>query len=1072
MVDRIRPCRARLLPIAACLFAAAAARAQAPYRNVVNTRFHAVGNGPQSSLIVDVPAGTDRAVAHATAVKSYRALVQATSPAILREIALLRRRRLLRPSQQFDLTTSAIIRPGGALPTIGRGTPTRAPGLNIVIPTSGANSWSVAAAQQLQQIVNILVPELQKVLGAPYAGANWNQTVTIYSLDPDINNNGAVYGALLVLDNSNPQQPVVSVDFPSFSAFETQFLAMAQVLAQAWQGPALMGYDAWSKGMARAVAVVAAVDLQSTITNLGQSVDPGNLFYYTPFYDLLNEPALGNNSFLPPTPAAAPLNNSTLAAMLVPRLEMASTAWLKCYIENPNFFSQFFAQYFTEFNSDPTAADDTGRLTTYAAQADPTVETLPFAQWLEQQYALDTSVTAGPKLYIFTTPTPSDTGESGAAFDAIYYETGPTGDEANLNGIANVLYWDYTYTSQLEFGQPYDTIQIQNGFGTVAPIFTSLGTPSTMRLAVDFLISNSYVRVFYPAGEELRSGSSTVFNDFSGVTVGADSGSLVVNFEGASGPIGAQVVQGAFAGNGTPTGFSRTRITFSPPANGTPVNFQRNTLQRSDTASAAFNGSGLTPVWVLTIPGQTVTLTPALAAGPNMISLPLQPYGRDLAAVFGVAAKSALLAQWRQDNPVPPNPDQYLRYPTLPLYQPGYGLWTDFPNSVNTPITGVSTDTQPQISVALQYGWNQIGSPFDTALTVTTALGFSFQGTLGALADAVSNGWVAAGIMAYDPTTNGYDDITQSTNAMNPWQGYWIRVLVTEGVTLTYTNPTSSAASTMAVALRSAARRATVAAPARTDGWRLPLILSDAAGHAARATLGQASTGSDAFVPALDVAVPPAFSRAVPLALGFAHSDWNTGYGKGGGEFLSDVRRANSQATWNLNVHVPDATHSYTVGWSGAAYLPRGTRATLIDTVTGKQTLMNAIAGYSFQPAKGETTRAFQITVEPHSQGGIVISNATIMVPRTAPGRAISSITISYQLSAAATTSVQVLRAGRVVRHLTSGRAQPSGISETLWDTRDDHGIGLPAGAYMVMIGAQTPDGEQVRTVLPLILTR
>src|SRR5207253_2459944 len=105
-------------------------------------------------------------------------------------------------------------------------------------------------------------------------------------------------------------------------------------------------------------------------------------------------------------------------------------------------------------------------------------------------------------------------------------------------------------------------------------------------------------------------------------------------------------------------------------------------------------------------PGPSDTLSHTFLAGPQMISLPIQPFHSDLALVLGTDRQRTLLAQYRQDLN---GSDKYLRYPTLPLYQPGYALWSDFATSVAaTSIQGQRTDIQSEISIAAQFGWNQI----------------------------------------------------------------------------------------------------------------------------------------------------------------------------------------------------------------------------------------------------------------------------------------------------------------------------------------------------------------------------
>ncbi len=1042
------------------------AGAQQTYRNIVNMRFRAVGNGPQSALIVDVNNLADDAAVRQAVQRQVSAYIQARDSSLRRELDFLRRQRALRPGQPIDINDTVILRQNGRLALPRGGGQTRAANsLTFRIPTQGDGAWSAQDAVALKtQLVDPLYTELLNILGPPA----WNGEVTILNKDPRLGKVDSVIGALLVVNGSD-----VQIWFPTFSAFQTKFLAMAQVMAQAFHGPAIMGYDAWEKGMARAAALVAARDLFSVFTENGQSVSAAANslgFYYTPFYDLLNQPPLGNNTFTPPTKSNQDLNQNltTLAGMLVPRLQMSSTAWLKCYIENPNFFQAFNAAYYAAFAADPSVANDTNRLRQFAAAAAPTVEGLPFDDWLERQYVLDTSVTPGRKLYAYVQPTfPSGAqGEdSGAAIFLVYYQTTPDGDELDRNGTANLVYWDYSFSNRL-FLPSFETATITNGFGSVAPFFTNIGgdPADRMRVAIDVPVNQEYVRVYFPAGQ---TGTEDQPNDFSGVVVGADAGSLTVTYQGGSGPIATQVVQGAFGAIGpqgsVPQFFSRTALTFTPTG-GQPLTYQRNT--------AFSNTLGVAPIFVLYAPGQSTTLSHRFDAGPQMISLPLRPFTNNLAHVLGSDPGLTLLAQWRQELS---GNDKYMRYPSLPLYEPGYGLWSNFASQLNaTNIQGERTDNQKDISVALQYGWNQIGPPYDAALSVDTDLQVQYlDNEAVSFAEAVNNGWIAAGIMGYASDT-GYVDITNSSDARFPrgvlqsWKGYWVRVLVPEGVTLTYINPNNRSARRNAGTSRS---RAVLPTPAHEPGsWRVPLFVRDADGNMSMAVFGQSPHGSNGFVPSLDVASPPPFTRASTLGVRFPHADWDTGLGVGG-DFLSDFRRSAARAEWNVVVTVPRPEQNYTLAWSDTAALPRGMRLTVVDTETGTRQLMNSTSGMAFRVGPNTTTRRFQIIAEPHAPGRLFIRNVTAIAPLVG-GRAATTLTISYELSAPAETRLEIRQAGRIVRHLAPGRAAASGVNQAVWDMRDDQGRILPAVPYALEITARTPEGEQTRSVMPLLITR
>jgi hypothetical protein len=1040
------------------------------YHNVSNQKFRTVANGPQSALIVDVPNPNDAVAVRAAAMAQFRASLAAQSPAIRSEIASMRQRHLIGPNQQFDYTQAAIIRHNGRL-ALPRPQRTRAAGpaaandIKFNFPLTANNGadggWSSAEAADLNNLANVILkPELITLLGPPL----WHDlnsstaTVTVLNSDPRNGKGDEVIGALLVVNGFS-----VQILFPSFIDSQTQFLSMAQSMAQAFHGPFRIGYDAWEQGMARAATIVAAKDIG---TYKGTTLDPTNNFYYAAYYDLLNQPPLGNDTFTPPTPSNGAFRSGTLSGMLIPRLQMSSTAWLKCYIENPSFFKLFNAAYFDADSANVTTANDVNALRNIAGSVVPTVEAQPFGLWFEQQFALDTSVTPGPKIYAYVGPTPpSDKGEDhGASVFLIYYSTSLTsdshGDETDLNGTVDPIYWDYNFKNRLFLQFASDPISIVNGFGSVAPFFTNIGgTPKDqMRVTMDFPAAREYVRVPFPAGQY---GTLAAPNDFSGVFVGADSGSLSIQFGNGTSQVVA-VTQGDFGGKGGPANaFSRDMFTFTPTGGSSTLQYQRNVLHRSGAAS---------PVFKFIAPGPTDTLTHVFQAGPQMISLPIKPLSGDMAKALGADPKTLLLAQYRQDL----GADKYQRYPSLPTYQPGYSLWSSFNLNLNAVVTGQRTDVEKDISVPLLFGWNQIATPYDkNNLNVTSAdISFSYLGqdTL-TLADAVASGLVATGIVAFSPAS-GYLDILSSVdptvpkNTMEPWKGYWIRVTVTEGVTIIYSNPTNRSARALKVS------RAVTAPRRELGAWSVPLALHDSDGNVTGAVFGQSATGAETFNPKLDTASPPAFTRAATLAVRFPHTDWNTGTGVGG-DFLTDIRRSGTHSEWNVAITVPRSQQPYTLTWNDTAKLPQGTRLTLVDKTNGSRTLMNSAASYVFTPAQNEITRQFQIVAEPRSASHLFIRNLAVDRPPNGLGRAASTAVIRYELSADAQTTVEIRSGGSIVRHLNApGRAASSGTNQIVWDLRDDHGVSLTTGAYLLEISAKSAEGERTRSILPIIISR
>jgi hypothetical protein len=1084
------------------------ATAQQTYQNIINRHFRAVTNGPQSALIVDVSDPSDRTAVRRNVDTQVKATLQSYWPALRREVASLRQRRLLRARQSVPIVTPVLIRSNGrpvtAPPNPGL---SRAPSPNnqiVYVPnTTGSYAFDPATASTLSNILNkLLYPELVHLLGPPlWTGANGQAgVVTVLNKDDNPDKVSGIIGVTVAINGAN-----IDIDLPTFSTDQDFYLGMLQAMAVTFHGPRVLGFDAWETGMARAAAVVAARDLQGQFQAFAESppvvVDPAAGFYYTPYYDVLNQPALSNSTFLPPSKASQEIANQ-FGGMLIPRLQTSSTAWLKCYIESVangkggNFFVNFNSAYYDADVADPTVALDTNRLRPLAAQAigSATVEGQPFDQWFEEQYVLDTSVLPGIKVYAFATPTlPDATHPDGVAITLLNFQTTPTGDELDLSGSCYPVYYDYTFTNRLALNSADVQIPIIGGQGDTAPTFDGLGETAQTELAMDFPILGTVQRIFFPANVNTQPAPNFTPNDIFGVVVGTtptavaggQTGQITATFSGGNGaPVSIPVVQGAFGaigGASIPNNFTQVTLSYLPAAGGAAIVFTRNVYQRVDQSTST-GLANVSSMFLLTAPAPTETFTHTFLGAPAtayLISLPFQPINPDLAGVFGTDPKATLLAEYDQSLPN----DHFERYPSLPPYRAGYGLWTGFQGALNgTVVTGYPTDNQAVVNVGLEYGWNLIGTPFNANIDVTSDGSTGNNGGIQVqylgndavdLGTAVTNGWIQQGVIGYDPTA-GYIDITAGTtqttftpNMLQPWEGYWILVTVPEGVTFTYVNPNpNTRAAGSRRTGRAVVRRSAVKRPAAVGTWNLPLAVTDGQGASAFAVLGQSPRGSDQYTPALDSASPPAFSRSTGPVLRFPHPDWNATRSAQGGDFLTDIRHTGSASTWDLTVDVPQSKATYTLNWTGMARLPRGMSLTLVDLSTNTRTLMNGKSSYDFVPGQGETTRRFQITAQPRGLTYIGVTNLMVTTPAPAAGRSVSFATISYELAGVAETSVTIYSpTGLAVRRLAQGRAATPGVNQLVWDLKDDRGRALPTGVYRIEVQAGSTDGRQTRAV-------
>ena len=58
------------------------------------------------------------------------------------------------------------------------------------------------------------------------------------------------------------------------------------------------------------------------------------------------------------------------------------------------------------------------------------------------------------------------------------------------------------------------------------------------------------------------------------------------------------------------------------------------------------------------------------------------------------------------------------------------------------------------------------------------------------------------------------------------------------------------------------------------------------------------------------------------------------------------------------------------------------------------------------------------------------------------------------------------------MRELARSRAVSAGTNRLLWDGRSEPGVKLASGVYLLQLTATTEEGQSVRAVRPVVLTR
>jgi hypothetical protein len=1022
------------------------------------------------AVVVDIPGSATQQEIHSRISTRLAKVRSARNPGARRVVEILKKLYPNRREYNLGVPDVVMLRSAGRLAVPAQAPKTRAGNdITFTFPTAGTTgSWPVALQADLNNIIAVIYTELKTVYGDP----SWTGTVKIVNGDnttPIIADPDALSGGAYNVSTNE-------ILFAQYRSVQSTVYNLTQMMALAFRGPASISNDAWERGMARgatlqvlrnAKAALSARASQAFGGTLGDYDLADPLWHSLDRYDLINQPALGNDRFFPVSKANGEANTSTFPNMLVPRLQMAASAWLKVLAEDPAFMVNFNAAYYAALATTPGLKNSVPDLKTTAKtvlvnNGVTTVEGLDFMDWYQRQYILDTSVSLGTKFYAnmaYLRPA-SGADDFSTAIILIYYRTALDGsgnsDEINLNGITYPIYWDFGFATRLFLAAQYERVDVRDGIGSVAPtFFNNLGGEtalnSRMRVTAEFPINSDTLRLYLAPRS---SGTQTSANNFFGTVIGADTGTIRIQTDTGVDAV-TDVKQGAFGAAINANAFSRPNratLTFTPTT-GSP------TVRR-----VVVGYNEYTTTFYVNDPVASKTAT--LPAGLTLVSFPIRPLtGKPSDALLNPSTDqplftdgSLLMAQWKQNLS---GEDRYLRGSSVDPISPGKGYWLQLASATPVKIVGRAGDADQDISTGLINGWNQIGAPGDTEIDINNLL-FQYLADNNpvTLSEAVTKGWIVAqnvpgvgnvAVWDYDPAI-GYLPATKLT----PWKGYWIRVLVSEGVTITFPSPTRAA--------RIAASRQGRTAVETRRGWSLPLTVRDSAGLGSTVVIGQADTAGAGYDAKFDAQLPPTFGRSAPLAA-IRHTDW----GSASGDYYTDIRGTGNRQSWTITVSTPNPTRTYTLLWGDMLQVPRTTRLVMIDKTTGTRRYLNSGGGYSFTPGES-VSRTFEIVPEIRTYSAMRILNVTAR-PSRGPGSA--TVSLTFDLSQSANVTTEILGAnGGLVRRLQVGRASETGTNQLVWDTRDDRSIQTPSGVYMVRITAVTPEGERATVVHPITLVR
>ncbi|MBI4727301.1 T9SS type A sorting domain-containing protein [candidate division TA06 bacterium] len=480
-----------------------------------------------------------------------------------------------------------------------------------------------------------------------------------------------------------------------------------------------------------------------------------------------------------------------------------------------------------------------------------------------------------------------------------------------------------------------------------------------------------------------------------------------------------------------------------------PAIIARNPGTAADGGSVVINHAGnfaTNPEFTLARDSAAIFLPPVdtlsfnLAGGAyRMFSVPVSPFDSTISRILGDDLGAYSDTTWRIFG-YKPSSD----YAEQPYIFSGYGYWLATTNDALIDADGyvlLNTFNQP-----IDGGWNLIGDPFDTTVTlanITVLWNDTASHSLN-FTDSTVNDVVRQKIYNWrddspDFENNGVWDSLIPYNVgdqMRPWMGYALYAL--RPCTL------------MMERFRGQKSDKPAQAPQCQIDWQLALDVSSGTAVDRGLKLGVSPQASQTY-DRLDAEKPPLIFHTVKAFI--PHQDWNQGPCR---SYQYDFRPPADYIEWPLVIETAQADQpvvltaqiSGELGNEGYLYLLDRRRGKTFDLKTQK------IIGFS-----GSQELAVVYSSKPFD--GRTLTPLTFGLGRIGPNPFIQRTTINYQLPQAGLVSMAVYNiTGQRVRTLLSQNLPPGYYSQ-IWDGRNDGGRALSAGVYIVRLSASGRSAAQ-----------
>jgi hypothetical protein len=384
-------------------------------------------------------------------------------------------------------------------------------------------------------------------------------------------------------------------------------------------------------------------------------------------------------------------------------------------------------------------------------------------------------------------------------------------------------------------------------------------------------------------------------------------------------------------------------------------------------------------------------------------------------------------------------------YEDVSTLSPAEAYWFNATTEAMARLDG--TPVSPDTPIRLVPGWNLVPVYADLRWD-PQAIRVRRSGQIKTLAEASSEGWIEDYAWAWEqdggnPHNGRYRLVYDSTvvpgavNSLEPWRGYWIYAHVN-----------------CEIILSSGSRAVSRSRGTPYGSWGLRIVATTSSGSS-EVLLGMSNSR------ALSVGLPPdPPSSTVPVRISIKQGEVRLG---------ADIRRRTQQyPSWDVEVEVASSEigREVTLHWPNIAMLPRTANLMLVDLQTGKRCFLRTTPSYTFKSAADGGRYRFRVETVPISKL-LRITNTRVLHGRGSP------YTFVFGLTSSAEVKVKIQAAdGRILRTVVNQVSRNAGMHSVTWDGRDEQGIALPPGQYIVSIEATTGDGQFARATTTVVITR